>query len=406
MRYTGAEKFESMNNGFAKIYSSVLKFLEPLSVEKTCEIIVKEGIAITGASYGSILLLENDQFKRVYSTLPQLTLNAIQEKGVRKRGFTFQSFKKREILVKYQKVFKRYHPEIAQLGIQTDLFIPMSYKKQALGTLILNFTNRQIFKKSDISFLKLLGSMTSLAVRKSQLYDETKKALETRNFFISTAAHEIRTPVTTIFGYSQLLLNNINTEKKIKPEWIYSLHGECNRLRYLINDLLEASHISRGYIRYSFKESSLKAIVSRAINNFQFIHPGRSLTIKDELKDKHDIVIGDYDRLMQVFINLLDNAAKFSSTATKIMLTLKTEESNFIIRIKDKGKGIPGKELPKIFDRYYRGVGTQFEGLGLGLFLVKNIIEHHQGSIEIKSKPSEGTLIEIRLPRRRVGGKR
>lgn len=394
-----------MTNGFAKISKSALKFLEPLSLEKTCETVVREGIAIVKASFGSILLLEGTEFKRVFSTLPEKTLSIIQKKGVRKRGFTYQAFKKNEIIVKYKDIFARHHPEIAKLGVKTDIFVPLSHKNKAIGTLILNFEERKKLTKDDRDLLKLLSALASLTILKSKLYEETKEALETRNLFISTAAHEIRTPVATIFGYTQLLLNNLKSGMKIKSEWIDSIHGECYRLKDLINDLLVASHINSNYLRYNFRECDLKEIIELSVNNFKLSHPDRQLITKNNLSDKEDVIVGDHDRLIQTLNNLLENAAKFSIPDTIITLELKKDDSDLIVAIKDQGRGISKKDLPQIFERYFKGSNTKHEGLGLGLFLVRSIIEHHRGSIEIKSKLNKGTLVEIRLPKRKRGVK-
>lgn len=379
-----------------RINRSSLRFLQPLTPEATYQAIVEEAIKLVRADEGYLALAENDELSIKYAYTPILGTPTI-----RKRGFTYTAFSQKKAYVTYSEDFKNIHPELIKAGIQSTIFIPIVNKGKSMGAMnIMSYHRLKKFSQKELSILKLFGSLASLAIHKTQLYAETKEALEARNLFISTAAHEIRTPVTTIFGYSQLFLNNLRAGKPLKPEWMDSLHGECNRIRHLINDLLEASHIHSGNIRYNFKECSLKEIVKRAINNFKFNHPDRSLMIRDLLQEKKDLVVGDYDRLIQAFINLLDNAAKFSPAESKIALFLKKEDANLVVRIKDKGKGIAKTDLERVFERYYRGGGVKYEGLGLGLFLVKNIIEHHHGSIELKSKLNKGTTAEIKLPKR------
>lgn len=379
-----------------RINRSSLRFLQSLTPEATYQAIIEEALKLVNGDEGYIALAEGEELVIKYAYPPSL-----DSLIMRKRGFTYTAYQQKKAYVTYAEEFGHIHPELVKAGIQSTIFIPIVNKGKSMGAMnIMSYQRLKKFSQKELSILKLFGSMASMAIQKTQLYAETKEALEARNLFISTAAHEIRTPVTTIFGYAQLFLNNFTAGRTLKQEWLDSLHGECNRLRHLINDLLEASHIHSGNIRYNFKEYSLKEIVKRAINNFKFNHPDRSLIIRDLLQEKQDLVIGDSDRLIQAFINLLDNAAKFSPPESKIALFLKKEDANLVVRIKDKGKGITKTDLEKVFDRYYRGGGAKYEGLGLGLFLVKNIIEHHHGSIELKSKLNKGTTAEIRLPKR------
>lgn len=377
-----------------RIYKASLNFLAPLTPEKTYATIVKEAIKFVGAQWGSILLEQDGELERVYSSIP---FN--QQIKHRKRGFLYKAFERRKPTILKIKDIENIHPEIKNLSIASDVIIPLSYHNKAIGILAILSKNEERFSEEEINTLFLFGSMASLAIQKAQLYDETRKALETRDFFISAAAHEIKTPVTTIFGYAQLLFDNTKKAKRCKAEWIDSLHSECYRLKFLINDFLETSRISTGRLHYNLKECRLKTIIDRAVDNFRFNYPDRKLILRNNIRTKNDIVIGDSDRLIQALTNLLDNAAKFSTPDTTILLTLKSNDSDFIITIKDDGRGIDKKDLPKIFDRYFKGSGNQHEGLGLGLFLVKTIIEYHHGSIRLQSRLNKGTRAELKLPR-------
>lgn len=377
-----------------KIYKASLNFLVPLTPEKTYTTIVKEATKLVNAEWGSILLEQSGELKRVYSSIP---FN--QQIKHRKRGFLYQAFKSGKPTILRIGEIEKIHPEIKNLSIASDVIIPLSYRNKSIGILAILSKREDPLNDEEINTLILFGSMASLAIRKAQLYDETRKALETRDFFISAAAHEIKTPVTTIFGYAQLLFDNIKKTKKFKTEWIDSLHAECYRLKFLINDFLETSRISTGRLHYDLKECRLKTIITRVIDNFRFNYPDRKLIIKNNIRTKKDVVIGDSDRLIQALTNLLDNAAKFSASDTIISLIQRSNDSDFIITVKDQGKGIDKKDLPKIFDRYFKGTGNQQEGLGLGLFLVKTIIEYHRGSVTLHSKLNKGTIAEIKLPR-------
>ncbi len=380
-----------------KIYFSSLNFLTPLTLEKTYATIVKEATKLVSAQWGSVLLEEDGELKRVYTSIP---LN--QQIKHRKRGLLYKSFKRGKPTILKVKEIEKVHPEIKNLSLASDVIIPLSYRKKSIGILAVLSKRENPLTEEEINTLVLFGSMASLAIQKARLYAETQKSLEARDFFISAAAHEIKTPVTTIFGYAQLFFENSKKKKEIKTEWIHSLHSECYRLKFLINDFLEASRISTGRLHYDLKECHFKKIVDRVMDNFKFNYPDRILILTNNIKIKKDIIVGDLDKLIQALTNLLDNAAKFSAPDTEISLSLQSDGSEFIIKVADKGKGIPRSELPKIFERYYQESGNRHEGLGLGLFLVRNIIEHHHGSIKVNSKINKGTTIELKLPRVKV----
>ena len=189
--------------------------------------------------------------------------------------------------------------------------------------------------------------------------------------------------------------------KELKTDWVNSLHSECSRLRFLISDLLEISRINTKRLHYDLKECSVKEIIDRAINNFKFNYPDRAVDYSSNVAGAA-VLIGDFDKLIQVFTNLLDNAAKFSPLDTKIFVKLRENHTSLIVQIEDHGKGIVSKDLPLVFEGYYKGEGTSHEGLGLGLFLVKSIVEHHQGSVFLRSVINKGTKIEVKLPKRRL----
>lgn len=380
-----------------KIYLSSIKFLAPLSLEKTYSTIVQEAAKLVKAQWGSVLLEQNGELKRVYSSIPLK-----RQIKHRKRGFLYRSFKTDKPIALSAKQIAKVHPEIEELAITSDVIIPLSSQNKSIGILSVLTKREQSFTGKEINTLILFGSLASLAIRKAQLYDDTKRDLETRDLFISMAGHEIKTPITTIFGYTQLLFNNFHQGKKLKGEWIDSLFAECDRLKSLVNDFLEIGHIKKGSLHYNLKEYSIKAIANQAINNFSFNYSHRDLILKDYISTNKDTAVVDHDRLMQVLINLLDNAAKYSPPDRKIMLILKSDQLNFIIQIKDQGIGIAKKDLPKIFNRYYRKSGDSHRGLGLGLFIVKNIIEYHHGSINLHSQLHKGTTVEIKLPRIKI----
>ncbi len=377
------------------IYKAVSKFLQQLTPEEMYKAIVEEGLKLVDTDYGSLFLKNDGGLDRVYTTLPEY-------RPIRKRGFTYQAFHNQEVLVKNAEQFGRYHPNIKKLGSLSNIFLPLVIKGESVGVLNINSFKTVEEAKKDISILQLYASLASLAIKKTQSFDETKKALETRDLFIAMAAHELRTPLTTIIGYVQLLKNRIPKDNSSESRWIYELSWEATRLSQLVNELLEVNRIKSGEFQYNFKESGMRIIINRALSNFQFSHPDREIVFIDQLDDKSDKVIGDFDKLLQVITNLVENAIKYSSSGKPVSITLRDKSSDVIIDIKDHGKGIAKKDISNIFDKFYRSNEHSIEGMGLGLHLVKNILDEHRGQIKIHSSQGKGTKVSVILPKAKL----
>lgn len=381
-----------MVNIVEQIYRSGLKFLTPLDSEKTYKMVVEEVLKLVDAQAGSILILDGKDLIRAYSSDPQ-----VYTFQPRKRGFTYRVFKTRKPIVTTPAEMGKAHPELKSFGFKTYLAVPLTYKNTTVGVLTVIFKEDKKSAKNELDILKLFAPMASLAIRKTKLYAEIKEALESRDLFISMAAHEFRTPLTTITGYIGLLQSKLTGANTPESRWIEELSWEAHRMTLLLNELLEVERIKTGAFHYIWKEVPLRHIIRRALMDFRFTHPDHKVVIEDKLKGKGDKVIGDYDKLLQLLINLLDNAAKFSTADRNITVKLTSNSLFLSISVDDQGHGIAKEDLGRIFDKFQRG-SHSIEGMGLGLFLVKNIIEKHKGEVVIKSKEGRGTTVIIKLP--------
>lgn len=380
-----------------KINKSALRFLVPLTLENTYETIVDEAVKLVGAMYGSIVLEQNGELVRVLSSSP------IAYKTVnRRRGFTHESFKEKKVIVVDISEIGQIHPELIEAGIKTTIFIPMSYRRKPIGVLTVNLASKPKGLGEHLDVLKLFGSMASLAIRKAQLSDETKKTLEIRDLFLSMAAHELRTPLTTITVYLELLKKKVGQmQDQTLIRWSDELSSEAHRLSLLINELLVVNRIKSGELQYVLKTCNLKDILNRAFINFSSTYPNRIIDYKDCVPGDNAYIIGDFDKLIQVFINIFGNAAKFSSSNTNVIVELDRQKNDYIVKIQDLGKGIPKEDMQRVFEGFYKGQ-SHMEGMGIGLFLAKNIIDKHRGEISIRSRLNQGTVVKIKLPETKV----
>lgn len=365
-----------------------------MDFEETCQTIVNEAVRVGKANSGSLLLRKGEGFERVYTSLPK----DFQVKP-RKHGFAYQAYKLRRIVVFRRSKIIRYHPVFKKSHVNLFAFIPLSYRKKSIGVLSLNYNRREPLTTEQLKILKILGSLASLVIRKMQYYRETKSALETRDLFISLASHEFRTPLTAIKIYAELinlkLPNPDDPERKISENLLRAI----DRLTGLINEFLQLDQIKRGKLRYYWGEHRLGKLLKQAVSDFNLRHPDYILNFKNGVADQTDIILADQEKLLLVINNLLDNAAKFSKKGSKIDLSLKKNGKNFVILVQDYGYGIGENELPRIFERFYKGLSRK-SGIGLGLYLTREIVEKHRGKITVESEVNRGTTFKIILPAR------
>jgi signal transduction histidine kinase len=371
-----------------------IRLLGRHSLQEIFQIVVEEANKLFSTSFGTIYLEQEGNFDRVFSTLP----SAIQTKP-RKNGFVYQTFKKGELHIVPLGTVTPVHPELSGLNTKFLIMIPLTYRGKTIGTLNLHSTQEKEYVEKDLEIFKMFGSMASLAISEAESYAEIQNALELRDFFIALAGHELRTPLTVISGYIHLIKNKVQSNKPIEYKWIEQLSWENERLNHLVHELLEINQIKSGKLQFDFKEHDLDAIIARSISEFNIVYPQRKIDFKKLINKEKTNLIADDKKLAQVIQGILDNAAKFSQKMSDITMSLTENGKFYIIIISDKGKGMKKEDINKVFKGFYKPSDNTKEGLGLGLFLAKYIVEKHQGKITIQSKVNSGTEVKITLPK-------
>jgi signal transduction histidine kinase len=381
-----------MENILEKIHTSAIKFLEPLTPGMTFQVVVEEAIKLVGAKYGSIFLADGNDLVRVYASNPDL-----YKIKVRKKGYTYTAFKTKTPSVVHVDQFGDIHPGTKDIGLKSTIFIPLFHLKKPIGVLSIDAVGDRHMEQNELDTLKVFGALASLAIIKTQLYDETNNAVKLRDMFIEMAAHELRTPLTSIIGYVDLMQRRLDSNRTIEKDWVSQLSTESVRLKNMIADLLEMSQIKRGKMHFVWKECNIEDLINNVIEHFHKSFPNRTLICENKLRDRHT-VIADPEKLSDVFYNILENAAKFSPENSNIEIHLKQSSTHISIDIIDYGRGMDEEEMNGVFNEYFRGKQSQHEGMGLGLFLAKYIILEHHGIISVESEKDKGTSVEIKLP--------
>ena len=224
-----------------------------------------------------------------------------------------------------------------------------------------------------------------------------KRMARLRSDFISNVTHELKTPLTSIYMFAESLLLRRVKNATTNDEYLSVILKESERLKRMINNILEFSKAEKGIPEYHFKESNVSEIVHSAIHEMDYWFEQEQFEVHSEL-DKGIVVKADSEKLKQAFVNLIGNAIKYSNSKKHLDIRLYKSNSNIHIEFEDHGIGIPDSEKSRIFDQFYRAdSGEGVSGTGLGLTVVKEIVEAHKGKIIVESKVGKGSNFSIIL---------
>lgn len=297
------------------------------------------------------------------------------------------------------------------LDTENILVVPLTSGRQPLGVLEAINSSKGHFDEEDLRFMALLGTRVGAVIELSQarereraLMQKLREADRTKTDFVSILAHELKGPMTTVVGFGQMLHDHWQTmEDEKRVQFIDIIRRETQRLSHMVSDLLDVSRMEGGQLRYEFEPLSLTDLIENI------------LTVHSSLRTKHEVevtlepdlpkVIGDKDRLRQVVINLLTNAARYSPEGTAITVTADTvaeDGSGDFVRVgvTDEGIGIAPGDRERIFSKFAMLTKPAWtkKGTGLGLFISKAIVDAHQGRLWVESEVGRGSTFYFTVP--------
>lgn len=270
------------------------------------------------------------------------------------------------------------HPEVIQ-----------NAKERLLA--ILGIVNLGIFGFSGIAGYFLAG----------RTLRPIKEMVDEQNRFITDASHELRTPITSIKTETEVNLRDRKISKDVKKIMKSNLE-DINNLQTLSDNLIRLTQYQRSNGNIVLVETSLKKIADKACKKVANLAKHKKITMNNKIQNC--TIVGDRQSLLEAFVIFLDNAIKYSPKNTSVMLDSKINNYSVVVNIKDEGIGIDKKEIPHIFERFYRvdksRTKTSVEGFGLGLSIAKQIIDKHNGKISVESGVGKGTTFSVQLPKR------
>jgi PAS domain S-box-containing protein len=228
---------------------------------------------------------------------------------------------------------------------------------------------------------------------------ETYEEKQRKDEFISMASHELKTPVTSLKGFAQVLQRRLQKQGDEQGlHYLARMDAQLNRLTKLVGDLLDVSKMQAGKLTFDIEPFELDALVLETVENVQAATPTHQISVEGRT---HGCILGDKDRLGQVFINLLTNAVKYSPKAEKVVVHLSGDRQQAVVSVQDFGIGIDATHHQKIFERFYQVTDPEertFPGLGMGLYISSEIVERHHGRMWVESRKGEGSTFSVAMP--------
>lgn len=299
-----------------------------------------------------------------------------------------------------------YHS--APLKVASLLVLPLRTRREMLGALVIAASNPdRAMTDENLPLAELLGERAALAIENAKLYTEqvdARRKVEDlsrlKDEFLSIASHELRTPVTSIKGYTQLSKMLIREgDLSTSEEYLDIALDQIDRMSRLILELLDVSRIETGRLEIRRETINWPAFVREVVHRHHTAVNDRRFHVSVPAEAK--VIAGDRDRLEQVLGNLLENAVKYSPNGSDVTVTVELRGDSFLTCVTDHGIGIPEDEIGQVFERFHRGrqvSSTNYGGLGLGLYITRQIVERHGGSIWVESREGRGTTFSFLLP--------
>jgi signal transduction histidine kinase len=244
--------------------------------------------------------------------------------------------------------------------------------------------------------------MNSLSNSLERTYDESAlfgvQRLKSR--IVKQISHEFRTPLTSIIGFAEILEDEIQIDENQRIEYATYIRNEGLRLTKLIDDLIGLDSLEQGQTDLDFKESELQATINQAVTLITDTANSKFIEISIELPNKPVIIKCDREKIVQVLYQLLHNAVRYTKHHGLVNLKVEVTDKHVVIAIHDNGPGIQAKDIPYIFKRFgkhYR-LGEETHCTGVGLVIVKHIVDQHNGEISVQSQVGEGSTFFVRIP--------
>ncbi|MBC8078247.1 MAG: GAF domain-containing protein, partial [Chloroflexales bacterium] len=372
----------------------------------------REGVAALGAQ-STLMALRHDEELEIVAAVgyPQAAVDAWQRFPVAAPVPLAEAVRTAQpVWVESAEQLVARYPALAtqQGGTQALAALPLVVQDQVVGALGVSFHGFQTIPSGDRAFMVALVQQCAQALERAQLYEaeraartQAEEAVQLRDVFLSVASHELRTPLTALLGNAHVLQRRVArtgtfTERDQRSLAVVTQQGE--RLNRLLATLLDVSRIDAGRLSLHSEPFDLAALAQQLVGDLQDTLQRHTVTYQGppELT-----IVGDALRIEQVAQNLIQNAIKYSPAGGAVVVTLARRDDWAVLAVCDEGIGIPADALPQLFGRFFRAHAadnTSVSGFGIGLYVVKEIVSLHGGTVEVASVEGQGSTFTVSLP--------
>ncbi len=289
----------------------------------------------------------------------------------------------------------RFFNEVEQttgFSTQSLLGVPLITKEKVVGVLEVLNKHNGTFTDADENLLLVLGAQAAVAIENARLFQQSD--------LISEFVHELRTPLASLSTATYLLLRpEISQEQR--EQIIYNIHNETLRLNTLASSFLDLARLESGRVQFRKTRFSVNDLIYECKDVMQGKADEARIQVRVDSREGLPLLEADRDKIKQVLLNLLSNAIKYNRPSGSVIISADATETEISITVQDTGMGIPEDALPHLFEKFYRVREHESKagGTGLGLSISKQIVQGHNGALEVKSKAGVGTAFTMRLPR-------
>jgi PAS domain S-box-containing protein len=402
------EALQHYTKNLEALYSIGNLISEDLDIERILQKVTDETTKLTGAAFGAFFYNTINKSGESYTlyTLSGAPKEAFEKFGMPRNTALFNKTFSGEGVLRVDDITKdpRYGqnaphhgmPE-GHLPVVSYLAVPVISKPgTVIGGLFFGHPKPGVFKKDHEAIVVSIASQAAVALDNAKLYDEIKVLNARKDEFIGIASHELKTPLTSMSGYLQILERTLTSDPHL--DFVKKTKTQLNKLLVLVTDLLDVSKIQAGKLQLKTEAFNLQILLAETIEIIQPLGNYHRFIFNSDFEQL--AVIADRHRIEQVIINLLTNAIKYSPKASCININVAKSGKYVTVMVKDFGIGITKEQQEHVFSRFFRadGLASHISGLGLGLFISKEIIDRHKGEIGVNSEPGKGSEFYFSIP--------
>ena len=286
-----------------------------------------------------------------------------------------------------------------ELGARSCISVPLTSSNRVLGALTLvHSVSERRYDEDDLAFAATLARRAALAVENARLFDAAQRATSARDEMLGIVAHDLRNPLGTIHLAAQFLEELVPVEQSMARKQLATLRRATDRMKRLINDLLDVKRIEAGTLTVTPRPEPVASLVEDAVSMLDPLAASAGLVTEWSVEPGLPAALVDPQRIQQTISNLVGNAIKFTPRGGTVALRARRASDGICFEVADSGPGIPPDVIPHIFGRFWQGDRSDRRGIGLGLTIAKAIVEGHRGRIWVESRVGEGSSFYFTVP--------